>query len=336
MSIGDGSFSGGTRIAVPGPDGTPAAVPVETLRQGDTVLTLTGPIRLRHATTTTFNPATGGGHSRMLPVHVAAGAFGPGLPQRDLVMPAEQMLYVRDAWLPEGALAPLGALVNQTSIRRERPANVRTWHRLELELQGVVMAEGLAVAARHDPTAPPFAPFLPPGPTIHALRIRLAHAAEALAAPPPAAPAPANPLAAEPAPAPLASEADLPVLRVEADGAAIPPLDASSVTVWHFTIPGNRRYLRLLSPPGVPANTEEARLKDARRFGVAVRAIHVDGTALTLDGPAIGDGFHPVEQAGSQQWRWTSGNATVTLPPGDESRTLTVEITDWHTLLRRV
>ena len=92
--------------------------------------------------------------------------------------------------------------------------------------------------------------------------------------------------------------------------------------------------LRLVSPRGLPANVGPAERAAARRYGVAVRAILLDGARLALDGAEIGEGFHPIESAGSESWRWTNGEAVLHLPGGAGARHLTVEITDWHRLLQ--
>jgi len=343
-TIGDGSFPAGTAIAVPAAT-TPNEVAVETLARGDTVLSMAGPARLRHVGTTTLDPHTQPAArdvpARLVPVRVAAGAFGDGLPRHDLLLPPQQMVYIRDASIPEGALVPLGALVNATSIRREPQNGPVTWHRLELEGQGVVFAAGLPLAARHDPTAPPFAQAMLPGPAIFRLRSRLAHRAEQAAAPPPEPePAPAPEPAPEPESPPAPSGPDMSaapdaatMLRIVAGSRALAALPDSTATHWHFTLPAGEAALHLVSPRGVPATTTPAQRAAARRYGIAVRAIHLADIPVPLDGSAIGPGFHALESAGTQHWRWTDGHATLTVEPASTDRRLVVEITDWHTLL---
>ncbi len=386
-AIGDGSFPAGTPIAVPSGDGAPTEVMVETLVRGDRVLTLAGPVAVRHVTTTRIEPAARGPdappRARLIPVRVTAGAFGEGQPVADLVLPPEQMVHVLDATLPQGALVPLGALVNGTTIRREAVQEAASWVRLELDRPGVVIAAGLLVAARHDPSAPPAASFLPPGPTTVALRRRLARmpapmevvaeavteavveavaseaideaapapelvveaepVAEALVVPEPSveeavaevveAPEAAVPEPAEPEPA-VAESGPVEVLRVMVQGQALALLDGSGPEAWQYWLPEGAIVARLVSPRGLPANTTAAEREQTRRFGVAVRAILVDDAPLALDGPAIGDGFHNLESAGSASWRWTNGEAVVHLPPSGARRRLTVQITDWHRMLQ--
>ncbi|MCC6716350.1 MAG: Hint domain-containing protein, partial [Acetobacteraceae bacterium] len=189
-AIGDGSFPVGTPIAVPSADGAPTEMAVEALARGDMVLTLAGPVAVRHVGRSRQDPPELGPDApprpRLIPIRVAAGAFGEGQPVMDLLLPPQQAVHVLDAGLPDGALVALGALVNGATIRREPVQAPIHWVRLELERPGVVIAAGLLVAARHDPTAPPPAAFLPPGPAVAALRARLARAAT----PAPAEPAP--------------------------------------------------------------------------------------------------------------------------------------------------
>ena len=376
-AIGDGSFPAGTPIAVPSGDGAPTEVAVESLVRGDRVLTLAGPVAVRHVTTIRIEPPASGPDApprpRLIPVRVEAGAFGEGQPVADLVLPPEQMVHVLDAALPQGALVPLGALVNGMTIRREVTQVAATWVRLELERPGVVIASGLLVAARHDPSAAPAAAFLPPGPATAALRARLAARVEAVAAKPAAAgdgevaqiiaaaprgeavpdlvlpdsilpgsvqtgdaideiAAPVEAPAAVGAKSPVV--ADAPALRVMVQGEALALLEGSAGGAWHYWLPEGAMVARLMSPRGLPANTASSERGQARRFGVAVRAILLDDVKLPLDGPAIGDGFHNIETAGSESWRWTNGEAVVHLPPSGARRRLTVLITDWHRMLQ--
>jgi hypothetical protein len=349
-AIGDGSFPAGTPIAVPSTDGGPTERPVESLARGDKVLTLAGPVAVRHVATTRHAPGPLP-RERLVPVRVAAGAFGEGQPVADLLLAPEQPVYVLDAALPQGALAPVGALVNGASISREPQADAPAWVRLELESPGVVIAAGLLVAARIDPAAPPPAALLPAGPATLALRQRLARPADAAPdlpapdLPPPETPAPepAVPQAAEAA-APEAPAAAIaaaapageapPVLRIVVNGGSLALLDGSTELSWAVELPAGTGLVQLRSPPGLPANIAESERAGSRRYGVAIRAMLLDDRPIPLDGPAIGNGFHAMEAAGPESWRWTDGEAVVHLPQAPEPRRLTVIISDWHRLLQ--
>lgn len=376
--IGDGSFPSGTPIAVPSPDGAPTERNVETLARGDKVLTLAGPVTVRHVAAARQEPASPP-RQRVIPVRVTAGAFGEGQPVADLLLAPEQPVHVLDAGLPHGALVPVGALVNGETIRREPQQAPITWVRLELETPGVVIAAGLLAAARIDPAAPPPAPLLPAGPATAALRQRLARPAPAAPEPTPAevAPAasaptdttpadsaPAEAAAAEPAPAPdptpaaasepapepasgpspeaapeppapePASGEPQPALRIVVKGETLPLLDGSTDTTWDVMLPAGTTIVRLISPRGLPANTPEAERARTRRFGVAIRSLLLDDAPVPLDSEAIGDGFHNIESAGSESWRWTNGEAVVHLPASPARRQLTVLINTWHQMLQ--
>ena len=366
-AIGDGSFLAGTPIAVPSGDGAPGEKLVESLVRGDRVLTLGGPVAVRHVAGRRIAAAPTGPDTplrpRVIPVRVAAGAFGDGQPVADLLLPPEQLMHVLDAALPDGALVPLGALVNGTTIRREPQIAPSDWVRLELEQPGVVIAAGLLVAARLDPSFPPPADILPAGPAMAALRDRLAAGGAVMSAAavpdpvfviPPAempsvdvaaddggAPDEDPEAAASPEPpAPVAESGDaapdglpMPALQVLVEDQPLAPLEASTELVWRFMVPGSVGQVRLISPRGIQPGTALADRARARRYGVAVRMIMLDGEKLELDGPAIGEGFHDREVMGSAVWRWTKGDAVLNLPPGDAPRRLMLDIFDWHRML---
>jgi hypothetical protein len=125
-------FAEGTRIATPSGD-----VPVEQLAQGDLVLTHEGaaaPVvwlgRRRVDCARHPNPQA------VWPVRVAAGAFGPGLPARDLYLSPDHAVFVDDV------LIPVKYLVDGGSIAQIKTASVTYFH-VELPEHGVVCAEGL-------------------------------------------------------------------------------------------------------------------------------------------------------------------------------------------------
>lgn len=132
-------FAQGTRIGTP--DG---AVAVEDLAIGDCVLTLAGTretIRWigQREVDCTRHPQP----EQVWPVCVAAGAFGPQLPIRDLFMSPDHAIYA------EGVLVPIKHLVNGHSIAQRRVAAVTYFH-IELAHHDVVLAEGLPVESYLD------------------------------------------------------------------------------------------------------------------------------------------------------------------------------------------
>jgi len=126
-------FCAGTLIATPF-----GLTPVEALLQGSLVTTPSG-----------AKPVLWAGHShvvprfadplRDLPVRIAAGALGGGLPQRDL------LLAPGHALLLDGALLPARTLVNGSSIHQETALAERfTYYHLELAGHDLLTAEGVS------------------------------------------------------------------------------------------------------------------------------------------------------------------------------------------------
>ena len=126
-------FCAGTLIATPF-----GLTPVEALLQGSLVTTPSG-----------AKPVLWAGHShiaprfadplRDLPVRIAAGTLGGGLPQRDL------LLAPGHALLLNGALLPARTLVNGSSIHQETALAERfTYYHLELAGHDLLTAEGVS------------------------------------------------------------------------------------------------------------------------------------------------------------------------------------------------
>ncbi|MGF3025857.1 Hint domain-containing protein [Methylobacterium aquaticum] len=136
-------FVTGTRIRVLR-DGLEAEVAVEDLRVGDRAVTASD--ALRPIIWIGHRAIDGNGttlHHDQQPIHVRAGAFGPGLPARDLrLSPGHPVLVGADADNEGGHLVPIMCLINGTSIVRE-PVNAVTYWHVELDAHDILLAEGL-------------------------------------------------------------------------------------------------------------------------------------------------------------------------------------------------
>jgi autotransporter passenger strand-loop-strand repeat protein len=112
---------------------------VETLVEGDLVLTRTGALQpivwlgRRHIGSSQHPLA-----EKFWPVRVQASAFAEQSPRRDLYLSPEHAIF------HEGALFPIGNLVNNVSIAQVPRTEVTYWH-IELATHDVVLAEGLEV-----------------------------------------------------------------------------------------------------------------------------------------------------------------------------------------------
>ena len=125
-------FVAGTRIATPR-----GAIPVDRLREGDTVLTASGEPQLitwigwrrvdcrRHP-----SPA------QIMPIRVSRDAFGKNLPKRPLLLSPDHAIFT------DGVLIPIKYLVNGTTIAQVPTAEV-TYYHVELPHHDILLAEGM-------------------------------------------------------------------------------------------------------------------------------------------------------------------------------------------------
>ncbi len=190
-------FASGTRIRTLRGD-----VAVEALAVGDLVITASGaPRSIRWLGHRTIDCRRHPRPAEVLPVRIAAHAFAPSKPARDLVVSPGHSLCV-DA-LGE-MLMPASALINGTTIAQIEVERVTYWH-VELDAHEIVLAENLpaesylemgnraffaeagTVALGAIPDAPVRThadfcrPYLASGPLVEAVRGRLAARADDLA-----------------------------------------------------------------------------------------------------------------------------------------------------------
>jgi hypothetical protein len=279
-------------------------VRVENLAVGDRVVTATGELRpIVWIGQRDLEVARHRFPLEIMPVRLRAGAFGRGLPHRDLWLSPQHAVFV------DGALIPVIALANGATIAQMRAETVSYFH-VELESHDVLLAEGLPVESFLDcgsragfanaagavelhPTFRPLsredacAPFVVSGERVEAVRRRLQAQAEALG---------------------CRRSADA-VLHIRADGAILWPQRRAGD--WHdFVAPAGAQDLRLISRTFRPADAAPG--DDKRHLGVALLALECDGEPWALGD--LGAGWSSVEHDGDQQWRWSDGCAA--LPAG--------------------
>ncbi|MBN9508045.1 MAG: Hint domain-containing protein [Alphaproteobacteria bacterium] len=310
-------YAAGTAIATPSGE-----VAVEALRPGHLVRTATGrlaPVTWvgRMAIDLTRHPAP----QHAAPVRIAAGAFAPGLPRRDLVLSPDHALMIA------GALIPARKLVNGATIRQDLDAESVTYVHVELDRHDLLLAEGLPAESYLDTgnrgqftggdlhgQPPRFdldpeaavlrifaergcAPLLLRGEEVQSAHARLLARARVLG----------WRLLATPA---LAVEGDCGGLAMAHDG-------PDRV---HAILPAGMRRVRLRSRHFTPEMLHPD-CGDGRRLGVAV--------GVALDGKPLGErafarGWHVPDA--STDWRWTDGDATLVLPRRRRPGTLTLTL----------
>lgn len=135
-------FAAGTGITTPG-----GLVPVEQLAAGDRVLTADG--RSARVLAVIAEPAAAGPSARHMAVRIAAGAYGPGLPARDLRLSQQHRVAVAGPGLDlmfgfPAALLPAAALVDFHLTMFEPPQEAPVYYHLLCDRHCLVIAEGLA------------------------------------------------------------------------------------------------------------------------------------------------------------------------------------------------
>jgi hypothetical protein len=321
-------FCAGTRLMT-----LQGEVPVETVTVGDLVVTLSG-------VGSTLKPVTWVGAvqvdldrhadpARAAPIRICAGAVEPGMPIRDLLVSPDHGIALEDD-RGRRVLVPALYLVNGATVRRLSPSGVVRYHHVELEAHDILMADGMAVESYLDtgnrapftrnvlafrprdaaPTADPAIDLLPAfRERASCVRLLLGEAAWKLHA---------RVLS-------YAQEighhlTDDPDLLVIVDGVPADLVSRESGE-YLFLLPAGARAVRLCSRVHVPADTKPDG-GDMRRLGVPLLRVLHDGDVLSLEGPQFGSGFLPAEAA----WRWTTGEADLTLIPRAFETTLELHI----------
>jgi hypothetical protein len=285
-------------------------MPVERLREGDPVVTASGEVRpIRWIGHRTIDCRRHAKPHDVWPVRVHAGAFGDGLPCRDLWLSPDHAVFV------DGVLIPVRYLINGRTIVQKRVAEV-TYYHLELPAHDVILAEGLPCESYLDtgnrsafanggdaiqlhPTfargvwaASGCAELVLNGARLMAAKRRLLGQAADLGH----------------------AITDDPGLAVIVDGRAV-QAEVDGPT-WRLRLPPAVRSVRLNSAAWVPAHMR-ADENDTRSLGVAISNLRLDGKKIGLDDPRLSSGWHNPEPADSEdaaaEWRWTNGDAGLAL-----------------------
>ena len=298
---------------------------VETLKQGDIVLTVAGdelspePVkwigRRRIDLTTHPRPET------VAPIRIQRGAFADDMPHTDLLVSPDHAIFV------DGRLICARQLINGTTIRQEKGLSAVEYFHVELDAHAILLAEGLPAesylntgnrgffANSEDPlvlhpdltdeTDYPAretgscAPFVWDEADVRPVWQRLAERAAMLGQPV----------------RPVESTED-PALHIVAAGRKLRPVHADAGR-FIFVLPRNAGTVRLVSRASAPSDVRPW-LEDRRRLGVCLERIVLrDATEVSeipMDHPGLQKGWWSVERDGSAIRRWTDGEAVLSLP----------------------
>jgi hypothetical protein len=255
------------------------------------------------------------------PVLIRCGAVADLAPARDILISPDHRLFL------SGRLVPARLLINGMSIMRDLTPRVLTYHHVELESHGVLLADGLPVESFLDEQND--RSFFEAGSAVTALRPTLPNLNDP--AHPPRACAPLAMTPAEsrdiwqalydraialgyPEPA-LTTTAD-PGVHLVVDGAPVMPVHCTA-TEASFVLPAAPTTLHLTSRASSPSALDRD-ADDWRILGVAVRELRyrtqAGETVYGPDHPALNEGWQDAESDASGSWRWTRGNARLPCP----------------------
>ena len=235
------------------------------------------------------------------PVRVRAGAFGEGLPRRDLwLSPGHNIAS-------EGALIAASLLINGRSVAQIAQERVEYWH-VELDAHDILLVEGLPAESYLDTgnrTA-----FASGGAFVEAHPdFRPKHWAETclpLAFDGPAVTATRSRLLARLTRNGEKSDRDAQP-HITVDGHRVDPLRLSASRL-AFALPAGGRNIALRSRVFVPAHAL-ADSTDARELGLCVARLEIDGETIDLvsDAGASSGWREPEFSDASFSHRWTTG-----------------------------
>jgi antigen 43 len=266
------------------------------------------------------------------PIRFRKDAIADDQPERDLIVSPEHCFFI------DGVLVPAKLLVNGGSIISERDHRPFTYHHIELETHGILLAENtptesyLDTGNRSSFDNADVPRKLHPDFTVDATSSRWLTDACAPLAQVPGDVAPIWERLAERSqtigyPIPDVTTVEDPDLHLLADGKVIRPMsDRDSRHV--FAVPANVKSVSLVSRFCIPADKMIAGQRDTRRLGVSVNWIAIRNgdreTVIPSDHPGLTDGWNEAEQSSDGSWRWTDGNAALPWDNNTEASIVTV------------
>jgi Hint domain len=290
----------GTRILTPAGE-----VPVEDLKIGDTVATLSGAARpIRWIGHRAYDGRFVARNRGILPICVTAGALADNVPARDLWLSPEHSLHI------DGVLVRAEHLVNGATIARAESVERVEYFHIELDSHDIVFADGAPAETYVDcdnrmmfSNGAEYARLHPADerPTWEFCLPRLEWDAEALTR----------------VRAALSERAELlghvldsdPGLHLVVDGEEIQP-DSATARRCLFQVPAGSGAVWLASRSAVPAETM-ADSRDVRRLGVPIERIVLCDGDLAIEAwhghRLLCEGFHQDEAS----HRWTDGMARL-------------------------
>jgi hypothetical protein len=302
-------FAAGTHIRTPGGE-----VDVEKLKEGDTVLTVSGAVQtVKWTGNRRVNCRRHPRAHEVMPVRIKAHAFADNTPQRDLRVSPGHSIYV------DGVLIPAGFLINGATVVQEDVEHIHYYH-IELDTHDVLLAEGLPAesylddenrhafnngadyAALHPDLDPKSwedacAPRVMAGPQLTEVKERLIAQADALGYH-------------------VIDDADLHLI---VDGARLEPSHTAGQRRW-FMVPAGARDILLNSNSGVPMQLIAGH-GDGRCLGVAVSEFKIDGVAQTVEQVFAGNPY-PIETHNELNWIWTNGSASLAMAMPADATTM--------------
>jgi T5SS/PEP-CTERM-associated repeat protein len=292
-------FAAGTRIAT-----ARGEIAVEDLTVGDQLLRARRSGRTRPVVWLGHRSVDCRRHPRpwdVWPVRVAAGAFGPGRPRRDLMLSPDHAVFAG------GVLIPVRHLVNGSTIAQTPVNRITYWH-VELPRHDVILAEGLPAESFLDTgNRAAFAnggDATEPHPDFARRVWQSAGCAELVLGGAKLAGAKRRLLARA---AMLGHNVTRrPAITLEADGHRL----STTVRGSHYTLrlPDGIATVTLRSRAWIPAHTDPDS-DDTRTLGVAIANLVLDERKVSLASPALSAGWHAPEP----DWRWTAGAAAIPL-----------------------